>query len=355
MKKIYTLLFTALILASAVSAQRVVSSSVPFKYRNPTVAASSHNQSSRVSSVDDTLAGEFGGTASLYGSQGGGFVSGQNGYGDLSKMQLFDATYGVTGAGVITGILFYMGWVEGNPNSFITATIWDDNAGTPGTILGTVNVPYSSMDTTGTGYTAISTAPGPDPALFNAVAVFSTPIAIPASLSFFAGFSFTYAAGDTVGLFTTTDPTGGDAPGVSGDFADATTHTWEEWSDNTLHSFNAGSGTWQLDIAQGIFPTVSFGVGVQEPAAGNGLRLNQNVPNPAVNETMISYSLEKSANVTFTVADMTGKIIEIIEKGNQTSGKHQFMLNTRSISSGVYFVSMNADGTSINNRLVVSK
>ncbi|HLG36092.1 MAG TPA: T9SS type A sorting domain-containing protein [Bacteroidia bacterium] len=353
MKKIYTLLFVTLLLAASADAQRMVGSSFPVKAKNPYAFAPSQNQTSRTSSTNDTLTLHFMGTPSLYGSQGGGFVSGQNGYGDLAKMQLFDGSYGVIDAGVITGILFYMGWVEGDPNSVITATIWDDSGGTPGSILGTAPVLYSSMDTTVAGYFAIASAPGP--AFYNGIAVFATPIPIPAGGSFFAGFSFTYAAGDTVGLTTTNDPTGGDAPGITGDFPDAATHTWEEWSDNSFNSYNAGAGTWQLDIAQGIFPTVDFGVGIQKPSANNGFSLNQNYPNPAAGETMISYSLDKTADVSFTIADVTGRTVSDIAMGSQAQGSHKFTFDTRSLNAGVYFLTMNADGTRLTTRMMVAK
>lgn len=343
MKKIYTLLFVTLILVAAADAQRSVSSTFPVKTNNPFVFASSQNHLARTSAIDDTLTGHFVGSNILYGSSGGGLVCGHNAYGDLGKMQLFDATYGVSGPGVITGILFYMGWVEGNPNSFITATIWDNIAGAPGTVLGTVDIPFSAMDTTAAGYFAIASAP--DTALYNGVAVFGTPVAIPASQSFWAGFTYTYIAGDTVGLVSTTD----------GDFPDAITHTWEQWSDNSFHSFNNGTTTWQLDIALGIFPTMSFGVGIQEPSTSNGFSLFQNYPNPAGNETAISYSLDKTTDVSFIVTDITGRTIITVEKGNQTQGAHTFTLNTSSLSAGAYIITMRANETRLSTRMMVSK
>lgn len=353
MKKIYTLLFVGILIAAAADAQRIAGSTFAVKAKNPLVFAPSQNHVARTSSVDDTLTTHFIGTEALYSSSGGGFVCGHNDYGDIGKMQLFDANFGVIQGGVITGILFYMAWVEGNPSSVITATIWDNSGGTPGSVLGTVNIPYSAMDTTAAGFYAIASAPGP--AFYNGVAVFGTPIPIPSGLSFWAGFTYTYIAGDTVGLVSTTDPTGGDGPGITGDFPDATTHTWEQWSDNTFHSFNDGTNaTWRLDVALGIFPTVSFGVGIAEPSASNGFSLFPNYPNPAGSETMISYSLDKAADVSFTVSDITGRDIITIEKGNQTQGAHKFSLDTRSLNAGVYFLTMNAGGTSLTKRMLVT-
>jgi hypothetical protein len=197
------------------------------------------------------------------------------------------------------------------------------------------------MDTTATGYTQI----GSGDAYFNGVGVFSAPIAIPASGEFWAGFSFTYASGDTVGLVTTTD----------GDFPDAATYTFEQWSDNTYHSYNGGTGTWQLDIAQGLFPTVSFGVSVPEVVSNDGTVLYHAFPNPVADQTTISYTLEKSSNVSFTLTDVAGREVQKIEQGNRSQGNHSLTLNTQSLCGGVYVINMHADGTHLKTRLMVTK
>ena len=58
----------------------------------------------------DTLTEFFTGTPTIYGvsaAGGGGYLSGNNGYGDLTKMQLFDGTHGVNGGGSITSLLLW--------------------------------------------------------------------------------------------------------------------------------------------------------------------------------------------------------------------------------------------------------
>lgn len=181
----------------------------------------------------DTLMSHFVGTPSLYRSTNGGYVTGHNGYGDLSKMQRFDAAYGVTATGTINKVIMAFGAKNGSSSSVVTVKIWGDNAGKPGTVLASIDVPYSAIDTTtANGLTEVT---------------FPNPVAIPANKIFYAGISFTYGGTDTVGLVSTED----------GDFSAALTHTWEQWDDGTYHSFGDPTN-WDLGIALAIFPVVEL-------------------------------------------------------------------------------------------------
>lgn len=188
----------------------------------------------------DTITSHFVGTPTLFRSTNGGYVSGHNGYGDLGKMQRFDANYGITGSGTINKVILAFGAKNGSPSSVVSVKIWGDDAGEPGTELASVDVPYSDIDTT--------TANG------LTVVTFPNPVQIPANKIFYAGITFTYSGTDTVGLITTDD----------GDFNDAITHTWEEWNDNSYHSFG-DPANWDLDIALAIFPVVELQAPVPAP------------------------------------------------------------------------------------------
>ncbi len=188
----------------------------------------------------DTLANHFVGTPALYRADNSGYVAGHNGYGDISKMQKFDPAFGVSSTGNITKVLFYFGYKTGDPASTITVKIWDDNAGEPGNVIGSVDVPFSQITTS-----ALTEA------------VFASPVAIPANKTFYAGFSVTYSGLDTVGLVTTSD----------GDFAQAATHTWEEWDDGTLATLG-DPDNWDLMVALGVFPVVELDGGGPGPGTG---------------------------------------------------------------------------------------
>lgn len=313
MKKIY-ILAIATIFTITVFAQRT-SNLIPFSFDLEKV----NNANNKANG--DTLYSHFDGTstAALYTSNGGGYVAGHNAFGDLSKMQKFDALYGLTSTnGTIDNLLFIFRHVEGNPASTIQATIWADNAGVPGAVLGSVAVPYQAIDTVIANYMSNGII------AWNAVATFSPSIPIPSSQEFWAGFEVTYAPGDTVGLITSSD----------GDFPHATTHTYEEWSDNSLHSFNDGtSNSWELDIALGVFPVVSyFGVGIDELNT-----VNFNVyPNPSVGVFNINLNSENTDNVNLSVKNVVGQTI--INKTVAVSGQTKETISLVDYSSGIYFL-----------------
>ncbi|MBI3500499.1 MAG: T9SS type A sorting domain-containing protein [Bacteroidetes bacterium] len=138
-----------------------------------------------------------------------------------------------------------------------TPTIWDDNAGKPGTVLGTGTAfTVAQVDTS---VAALKQIGSPIEAIYNTVGVFSSAVTIPANHIFWAGFTMNYASGDSAGLVTSKDATPGDAPGTTGDFPQAQNYTFEQWSDNSWNSFNDGTtNTWGLDIANAIFPAVTL-------------------------------------------------------------------------------------------------
>ena len=148
----------------------------------------------------DTLSEFFTGTPTVYGVTAGGTVSGNNAYGDLQKMQLFDPTHGVAASGTITGVALWVPIKVDAGGSFDVA-IWADNNGTPGTTtLATKTITIASVDTTTAGYGLAGTT-----GFFNVVANFSTPVAIPSNHKFWAGVILPTTAGDTIALVTNGD------------------------------------------------------------------------------------------------------------------------------------------------------
>ncbi|TAL61696.1 MAG: T9SS type A sorting domain-containing protein [Bacteroidetes bacterium] len=274
-----------------------------------------------------------------------GFVAGQNEYGDIAKCQKFDANYGVISGGNINGILLWFGAkVQGAGTAMFTPTIWADNAGVPGTVLGTAT-PFSisSIDTSVMASKLIFGPQGVQ-GIYNVSATFTPPLAIPTNQTFWAGMSFTYASGDSAGLYSSRH----------GNFPDAATHTYEQWSDNSWHSFNDGTNsTWQLDVAIGVYPVVDFASGVNEQNS-NMLSLSA-MPNPAKDHTLINYELKESSNVEFSMYDVAGKKLSELNQGMQSAGKHSFKLDISEISSGIYSYTISAGDYKMTNKISVVK
>jgi len=71
-------------------------------------------------------------------------------------------------------------------------------------------------------------------------------------------------------------------------------------------------------------------------------KLNDAYPNPFNSETVISYQLDKTAEVQFTVYSITGQQVAVLNQGSQSEGAHQIRWRPENLSAGVYYVQLKA-------------
>jgi len=362
MKKLYTTFcFTAMLAICVTNAQQRIAQSSVISNFTSTVKSQPSNQP--MTTVVDTLTNHWHllnpavDTALTYHAcSASSFVAGNNCYGDKAKVQKFDSAYGVTTSnGTINALLlWYGGKVQSAGTATYSATVWNDNAGVPGTVLGSVPITISNIDTS----LAAKHAIGPMSALkgvYNVVATFSTAIAIPSNKKFWAGITFTYAAGDSAGLVTSYDYKAGDAGGLTGDCKEAKNYTFEQWSDNTWHSFNDGTtSSWGLDIAIAAYPVVSLNQSAVNEVS-NTISELKNYPNPANGSTTISYTLAQSSEVSLNIYDITGKKLMELNQGKQNSGNHIINMNVSSLSEGMYFYSLQTNDSKMTKMMSVVK
>ncbi len=72
--------------------------------------------------------------------------------------------------------------------------------------------------------------------------------------------------------------------------------------------------------------------------------LNQNFPNPFNASTKINYSLPVESRVSLQIFNSLGKLIEEMKDEAQTAGSYSFCWNAAQLSSGIYFIKLNAEG-----------
>ncbi len=181
----------------------------------------------------DTLTNLTTNQFTVIGAQGGGYASGHNVFGDVSKADIFT---GATVGDQIEGALLFFGVAEDGANpTTINVNVWDDNgaAGAPGTVLASEQISIASIaaDIAGNGQTYVT---------------FSNPVTITGT--FYLGIDFNYNdPADTVALGTTVD--GFPVPGTA----------WEQWGNNGgwfPYSTLAANGGWELNVAHLILPIV---------------------------------------------------------------------------------------------------
>lgn len=87
----------------------------------------------------------------------------------------------------------------------------------------------------------------------------------------------------------------------------------------------------------------------------SGLSVAQNYPNPFNKETQISYSLTKTSDVTFSVYDITGRVLLNNVYTNSTPGQHVINLSANSFSPGIYFYTFNVNGSTVTKKMVITE
>lgn len=270
-------------------------------------------------------------TFTVYTAASGGYVMGTNGYGDKAKAQTFD----VTTSYKVEGVLIWAGAKEvvGTAGTLTVALTNCTGAGTastgavntaPSSVISSVTVPMSAIDTAGD----------------LTIATFASPVIVSARYAVVTDFAT--LGDDQFGMVSCGD---GD-PGT-------TETSWEKWSDNAWHTILAEWGGLTIDAA--IFVVVDQSTaGIESHNFFDGIKFSA-YPNPAINSTKIHYEIASSAKVQIDVIDMTGRIVTTLNEGFKTVGQHAVTLNTEELKSGVYFVSVNANGNRLTKRLTINK
>ena len=246
---------------------------------------------------EETVNYPINGTIANYGTQGGGYVAGNNEYGDLAK-----ANYIANPGSYISVKGATIGFMNVVGSSAIPVTVWADNGGSPGAALGSVNVSAAtaSADIASQSYTNVQ---------------FASNIDITGS-NFFIGVELPTSAGDTVVVYSNTD--GDTNPGIA----------WELWSDGDWYDMNTA---WQgLNIGLTIHPIICRStVGMENQNNINGIQL---YPNPT-NGKFTLFINNHVSNTEVTIADITGKIIS---SSNYYSSSIELDLTNQ--SNGTYFI-----------------
>jgi len=88
--------------------------------------------------------------------------------------------------------------------------------------------------------------------------------------------------------------------------------------------------------------------------------LAQNYPNPFSSSTSIPYQLEKESDVQVTIYDILGRVVRKFNVGQQSVGLYNVLWDGRnnfgqSVTSGVYFYRLNADGESQVKKMIFNQ
>ncbi len=93
-----------------------------------------------------------------------------------------------------------------------------------------------------------------------------------------------------------------------------------------------------------------------------GIKENENIvsinnvsvtPNPANDFVNVDFKLDKPVNVKVSVYNLLGKEVMNKDCGKQTSGESRVTLNTSNFSSGIYFMTLQAENEKVTKKVVI--
>lgn len=257
-------------------------------------------------------------------AQGGGYVSGQNGYMDEAKADIFTTTN--TGAQVTGALILFAYASAANQTDTFSVVVWDENdtlPGTPGAVI--ANEAYSYQGATDDALAEV----------FSEI-TFQNPATIDSI--FFAGVKFGYTAGDTIALYTNTD--GASIPATA----------WELWSGGT-DWFNYGdSSSWLLNVSHIIIPIVCGG-NVDVPSVDYD---KQVAVYPTIASDVLNVAIApKTSEAHILVMDVTGNIV--IDRKVNAMSSHIHQVDLSDLSNGSYMVTISFEGYNSTKKIVVQK
>ena len=92
---------------------------------------------------------------------------------------------------------------------------------------------------------------------------------------------------------------------------------------------------------------------VNESSFYSAYSLGENYPNPFNPTTTISFSLEKAADVTISVYNVKGRLVETLIEGTLSPNFYNQVWNAEDSASGIYFYRLSVDGKEIDTKRMV--
>jgi len=89
------------------------------------------------------------------------------------------------------------------------------------------------------------------------------------------------------------------------------------------------------------------------PLANLVSRLEQNYPNPADQQTQITYELVSPSNVELKITDIQGRLVKTIYEGKRAPGKHNIRVETNDLKPGMYLYTLTTGNYTETKRMIV--
>lgn len=314
------------------------SNSKPITISTCTVPAASCNDTLTNLKNTDTL--------TLY--TGGGYVGGNNSYGDKEKAEYYSSAGLVGNSRVMGGIVLFYRHASANIGTKGTSSIvfkmYNGN-----NVTGPSGAAINSFTNTIANILTAATATNGVTYCGNPTLIYSTNIMRPYSFNFASptnitgdfliGCTTSTLTGDTIAIFSST-----------GNTAAAST-AWELQTPSTWVPFNDGTtASWQLNSSLAILPKIAC---ITDVYNVNGISGNIAVfPNPSNGMFNFAVTMPQASDLNFTVTNSIGQVVYTkVEKGVTSA---VLPLNLSHLSKGIYFVNIiDSTGDKVTKKIII--
>jgi len=91
---------------------------------------------------------------------------------------------------------------------------------------------------------------------------------------------------------------------------------------------------------------------IQQPIDKNTFQV---FPNPAQDNFNISFDLDKTSDVGVSLYNAIGKRVQYLSNTTYLSGQNNIQMNTSTLPSGVYFVTLHTENDDFSKRITITK
>ncbi|MBP8034624.1 MAG: T9SS type A sorting domain-containing protein, partial [Bacteroidia bacterium] len=285
-------------------------------------------------------------TLTLY--TGGGYVGGNNSYGDKEKAEYYSSAGLVGTSRVMGGIVIFYRHASANIGTKGTSSIvfkmynGNNTSGPSGAAINTFTNTINNILTSSTATNNVNYCGDP-------MLAYSTNIMRPYSFNFpsptnitgdfLIGCTTSTLTGDTIGIFSST--------GNTSTFSTA----WELQTPSTWVKFNDGTTTsWQLNASLAILPKLAC---ITDVYNVNGISGNIAIfPNPSNGMFNFAVTMPTVSDLNFTVTNSIGQVVYTkVEKGvtNSIIG-----MNLSHLAKGIYFVNViDSTGDKVTKKIII--
>jgi hypothetical protein len=119
--------------------------------------------------------------------------------------------------------------------------------------------------------------------------------------------------------------------------------------------FGSSNAGWSSSISGTLFKYTGIPLSLTESEQPTDLTISQNYPNPFNPVTNINFNIPTTTDIILDFFDSTGQIVRTEKLYNLYAGEHNFLFDSKGLSSGVYYYRISFNTNVITRKMILIK